>query len=322
MKYSVILGNLGNTRDRFLSSGYKDEQPMEEMFRQAVSIPGVAGIELVGTWDISTSNMKTMGKLLRDSGTHLVSIIPDHFSQKKWGRGSFTSRDPAIRREAVAHTKEMIDILIELKGELISLWPGQDGYDYLLQGNFDDAFAWLQEGIREVADYRPEIRIALEFKPREPRNFCYMARSADTLLTALDTGRKNVGVTLDTGHAMMGGENLGEAAFRLMKAGKLFHLHFNDNHQGWDDDMIVGSVHTLQYIELFFWLRKMGYDGWWSMDQYPYREDGREALAQSIAWIDALLKRLDVYGMDALEKVMRRGEATEITRELRLLLLG
>jgi xylose isomerase len=66
----------------------------------------------------------------------------------------------------------------------------------------------------------------------------------------------------------------------------------------------------------------MGYDGWWSMDQYHYREDGREALAQSIAWIDALMKRLNAYGMDALEKVMRRGEATEITQELRRLLLG
>jgi sugar phosphate isomerase/epimerase len=322
MNYSVILGNLGNTRDRFLSSGYKDEMPAEEMFRQAVSIPGVSGIELVGRWDISASNAKAMGKLLKESGTKLVSIVPEHFSSKLWARGAFTSRDQKVRRAAVAHTKEMIDILVELGGELINLWPGQDGYDYILQGNFDEAYAWLVEGIREIADYRPEVKISLEFKPKEPRNFCYMARSADTLLTALETGRSNVGVTLDTGHALVGGENLGEAAFRLLKAGKLFHMHFNDNHQGWDDDMIVGSVHTLQYIELFFWLRKLGYTGWWSMDQYPYREDGREALAQSIAWIDALLAKLDAYGMDALEKVMRRGEATEITRELRRLLLG
>jgi len=322
MKYAVILGNLGNTRDRFLSSGYKEERPMEEMFRQAVSIPGVKGIELVGTWDISASNVKAVGRLLRDSGTRLVSIIPEHFSQKIWGKGAFTSRDPAVRRQAVAHSREMVDILLELGGELINLWPGQDGYDYILQGNFDEAYQWLVEGIREVADYKPEVRIALEFKPKEPRNFSYMARSADTLLTALETGRKNVGVTMDTGHAFVGGENLAEAAFRLLKAGKLFHLHFNDNHQGWDDDMIVGSVHTLQYIELFFWLRRMGYDGWWSMDQYPYREDGREALAQSIAWIDALAAKLDAYGLEALEKLMRQGEATAITRELRRLLLG
>jgi xylose isomerase len=322
MKYSVILGNLGNTRDRFLSTGYKEEQATDAMLRQAVSIPGVKGIELVGNWDVSEKNAKAMKKLLGDNGVALVGIIPEHFSQKLWAKGAFTSRDPGVRRRAVEHTKEMIDILLELGGSIINLWPGQDGYDYILQGNFDEAYAWLVEGIREIADYRPGVRIALEFKPKEPRNFCYMARSSDTLLTALETGRENVGVTIDTGHALMGGENLAEAAFRLMKAGKLFHLHLNDNHQGWDDDMIVGSVHTLQYVELFFWLRKTGYDGWWSLDQYPYREDGREALAQSIAWIDALVAKMEARGLDALEKAMRRGEATEITGELRRMLLG
>ena len=84
-----------------------------------------------------------------------------------------------------------------------------------------------------------DVRIALEFKPKEPRNFCYLARSADTLLMALDANRENVGVTIDTGHAMAAGEYVAEAAFRLMQRGKLFHLHFNDNYRSWDDDMIV-----------------------------------------------------------------------------------
>ena len=84
MNYSVIIGNLGNTRDRFLSSGYKNEQPWESLFHQAVGIPGVMGIELVGNWDVTTKNVKTVGKLLSDTQVQLVSIIPDHFSQRVW----------------------------------------------------------------------------------------------------------------------------------------------------------------------------------------------------------------------------------------------
>jgi hypothetical protein len=53
MKYSIILGNLGNTCDRFLSSGYKDQPSKETMIRQASEIEGVTGVELVGTWDIT-----------------------------------------------------------------------------------------------------------------------------------------------------------------------------------------------------------------------------------------------------------------------------
>lgn len=58
-KYSVILGNLGNTCDRFCKS-YKDNPSTLEMLSQAVKIPHVEGIELVGTWDIGPDNVKEM----------------------------------------------------------------------------------------------------------------------------------------------------------------------------------------------------------------------------------------------------------------------
>ena len=51
-KYSVILGNLGNTRDRFCN-GYKTNPDTVSMLQVAANIPHVEGIELVGTWDIS-----------------------------------------------------------------------------------------------------------------------------------------------------------------------------------------------------------------------------------------------------------------------------
>ena len=96
-KYSIILGNLGNTCDRFLSSGYKTQPPKAEMIRQAAAIPGVTGVELVGTWDVTRDTVEEIGGLLAKNGLSCVSIIPDHFSQKRWGKGAFTAKDPAIR---------------------------------------------------------------------------------------------------------------------------------------------------------------------------------------------------------------------------------
>ena len=320
MKYSVILGNLGNTRDRFLSEGYKDQRSTEETLRDAASIEGVEGIELVGTWDITESNAKKMGRLLGDGGLKLVSIIPDHFSQRIWGRGAFTSRDPSIRRRAIDHTKEMIDVLDELGGELINLWPGQDGFDYPLQADFDESHGHFLEGIAECASYKPEVRIALEYKPKEPRNFSYLARSADTLLMALETECPNVGVTIDTGHAFIAGENVSEAACRLMRSGRLFHMHFNDNYRSWDDDMIVGSIHATEYIELLYWLEVKGYSGWCSMDQYPYREDGRAAIDASVRWLHMAHTRMLAFGLDRLGEVVASGDATEMSRAIRELL--
>jgi len=322
MRYSVILGNLGNTRDRFLGDGYKEQVTLEQSFAQAASIPRVEGVELVGTWDIRSDNVGAVKELLGEHQVRLISIIPDHFSQKKWGRGAFTSRDAGIRRDAVSHTKEMMDVLVELGGDLINIWPGQDGYDYILQGNYDQAYDWFVSSIAECAAHNSKVKIALEYKPKEPRNFSYLARWADTLVLAQDTESPNVGVTIDVGHSWVGGENPAEAIFRLSRSGRLFHMHFNDNHTVWDDDMIVGSVHTLHYLEMLYWLRKTGYGGWCSMDQYPYREDARSALAESIEWLDALEGRLDQYGMSAMQELIEDGDATLTSRELRKLLLG
>jgi xylose isomerase len=140
---------------------------------------------------------------------------------------------------------------------------------------------------------------------------------ADTLLLAQETGCANVGVAIDTGHAFAGGEVVGEAIVLARRGGnRLFHMHFNDNHGTWDDDMIVGSVHSVCYLETLYWLDRCGYTGWLSMDQYPYREDGAGAIGESILWLcqfDAILQahRTEIDGLVAA------GDAVATSRFLR-----
>lgn len=315
--YAIILGNLGNTCDRFLSTGYKDQPSKEEMFAQAAAIEGVGGIELVGNWDITADNVSEIKALLEKHNVRCASIIPDHFSDKRWGLGAFTSRDPAIRAEAVAVTKEMMDIAAELGCDLLNLWPGQDGYDYCFQGNFDEARSQLVEGVRECARYRADIRLSLEYKVKEPRTHSYLARAADTLLLAQETGMASVGVTVDTGHAFMAGENVAESIALLMHHGKLFHMHFNDNYRAWDDDMMVGSVHLVEYLEILYWLNKLGYDDWYSMDQYPYREDGRDAINESIRWLDSLWEKMEGFGLKRFDELVKNGDPIGSSRTVR-----
>src|SRR5450759_1477683 len=87
-KYSVILGNLGNTRDRFCS-GYKENPDTLTMMERAAKIPHVEGIELVGTWDIRPDNVGQMKQALSNLGLRCVSIIPDLFADKRFWKGSY-----------------------------------------------------------------------------------------------------------------------------------------------------------------------------------------------------------------------------------------
>ena len=128
----------------------------------------------------------------------------------------------------------------------------------------------------------------------------------DPMLALNDTayGNPNVRVTLreiaekvggciDTSHSFVAQESVGEAIMLTKRAGgdypgdagRLFHLHFNDNPGHWDDDMIVGVVRNTTYLETLYWLDRCGYAEWLSMDQHPYREDAAGATGEGILWL-------------------------------------
>jgi len=318
MKFAIILGNLGNTCDRFLSSGYKDQPSKVEMVKQAAEIEGVSGIELVGSWDVAEDNVDEVGDLLGKYNLECVSIIPNHFSQKRWGRGTFSAKDPNVRQQAVEETSKAAEIARKLNCQLINIWPGQDGYDYPLQSDYREERQWMKENLYAVCSRYPDIQFALEYKMKEPRTHCFLARCADTLLMAKEIDLPNVGVTIDVGHSLLAYENVAEAVVMLKIYGdRLFHLHFNDNYRSWDDDMIVGSVHFVEYVELLFWLKEIGYSGWYSMDLYPYREDAKGALRESIEFIKGVNTILTPEAMNELREIIKKGDATKSTAWVR-----
>ncbi len=319
-KYAVILGNLGNTCDRFCSS-YKSNPDTLSMLQAAASIPGVQGIELVGTWDIRPENVAEMGQALTDLNLQCVSIIPDLFANALYWKGAYTSKDPAVRQAALDYTRQMCDIAHALNCSTVNIWPGQDGYDYLFTADYAAEREWECEAIRTLAAEYPDLRFALEYKPKEPRTHSYLARMADTLLLAQETGCANVGVCIDTGHAYVAGEVVAESIVLAKRAGdRLFHMHFNDNYGAWDDDMIVGSVHSIAYLETLYWLDRCGYAGWLSMDQYPYREDAAGAIGESIQWLMRFDALLDTHRA-ALDTLIAQGDPVATSRRLRQMLL-
>lgn len=321
--YSVILANVGKCSDRYLSSGYSRDYSIDEMFERVASVKGVTGVELVSTWNITPNNLDQIKRNLKQTGLRLVSIIPDHFGEMKWGRGAFTSKDPSIRREAVEVTKTFMDISAELGGDLISLWPGQDGYDYPFQGDYIAERTWFEEGVKECCCHRRDVRISIEYKIKEPRNFSYPSTAASTLLMVKEIDEPNCGVTIDYGHAAVAYENVAESVALLRKYGdKLFHVHMNDNYGYWDDDMITGAIHTIPFVEFFYWLKRTNYTGYISTDQYPYREDGRDAVNESVRWFELFEELAGKIEDSEIDRLFSSGNACEISAYMRKLLFG
>ena len=204
----------------------------------------------------------------------------------------------------------------------MKLWPGQDGFDYPFQADYRELWRLELDGVRAVADMDPDIRVAIEYKTKEPRIHISLATAARTLVGIQQLDRDDVGIVVDLGHSIFAKETPADALSLVHDHGRLFTIEVNDNWREWDDDMAVGSVHLIETLEFFQEVRKIGWDQPILLDQFPFREDPVEAARNSIQTmrqIDAALDRLD---FEALQDAQSRQDALAAQRLVLDLLLG
>jgi xylose isomerase len=293
---------------------------MEEMLDLAQQVAGLDGLELVGNLHVNDQNIRGVAKMFKDRGLKICMLVPDLWTQAKWGRGSLAAPDAKTREAAIEETKKVMDWGAELGCPYVDVWPGQDGYDYSFQADYLEAWKWLRDGVAVCSEYNKKVRVLVEYKLKEPRTHCFVNSAAKSIL--LLQGLRNVGVLLDIGHSLAAGENFAEAAALLSSFGMLDYLHLNDNYRSWDDDMIFGSVHLVESLELIYWLKRLNYSGWMTLDIFPYREDGVRAASQSRDWIKALSQAIDRIGMEPIAEIIRRADACDAIDLVRRALIG
>ena len=281
-KYKIASGfaPFSPCADRFNVNGYRDAMTLEQQFAAASKIKGLTGTGLDYPYQFQEASQ--VKPLLKKYDLSFVTLEIGLYPDRKWKKGTYTAPDSGTRREAIEMSKKALDVAADLGADDVLMWPGQDGFDYPFESDYAKYWDLLVQSITEIASHRPDVRIAIEYKKQEPRTNCYI-RNAGTLLALLhDVNRENVGGCIDLGHSLAAGENPGEAAVLLNRAGKLFQVHINDNYRDWDHDLIVGSVTFWETLEFFYWLKRCGWDGWYILDIFPYRMDGSDALQQGV----------------------------------------
>jgi xylose isomerase len=323
LRFSANINTFNGCADRYVLSGYSERLTTDQLIQAATKVEGLTGVEVVGLWHVNDKNIEQIRRQIKDAGLEVSCVTPDIWASSKWGWGSFTSNDPKVRRDAIQEVKHSMEWARQLDCEVVDLWFGQDGYDYPLQANYTAAWDRLIEGTRECAEHVSDVNLVLEYKPKEPRTHCFVSTVCKTLLLIEKVNKPNVGAMIDMGHALEGYENPAESAAILQYFGEnLFYMHFNDNWRLWDDDMTVGSVHTIETLELLYWLERVNYKGWYALDIFPYRENGIRAANESIRWIQGLYGVLDRIGRDRFDAVVASGDAMDASALLREAFLG
>ena len=302
--------------DRFVGGGYRDGLPLDEQIAAMARVEGMRGVAFDYPAQFTAAEIPRIRALLDRHGFELATLELGLYPDRKWKLGTLSSTAPGIRREAIEMSKRGLEIARELGAYDVLLWPGQDGFDYPFQVDYGECWKLLIDGIGEVAAHCPDVKIAIEYKPKEPRANCFI-RNAGVLLYLLKcVDLPNVGATIDFGHSLVAGENPGEAAALLAREGKLFQVHLNDNYRDWDHDLVPGAANFWDLIEFFYWTRKLGYSGWYRIDVFPYREDGTQALERTVQACNTcwgLAGRLPAMNV---EELLRSGEHLEVMRLL------
>lgn len=303
-KFSVILGFLGKLNDRF--STYGENRDVAGKFAVAAQIQGLSGLELVYPFDFA--DLALTQNLLTQHNLQVSTVNINIKAEAKFHHGALTSRDPGIRREAVQYMQQGMDIAVQVGCDMITMCPLADGYDYSFEIDHQQAWTWFIDGIGQAADYRPDIKVGLEYKQSEPRHKVILPNAGASLAACLQVGLPNLGVTMDMGHALYAGESTAQAAALLAQAGKLYLVHVNDNYRNWDWDMIPGSVNPWDMVEMMLYLDEIGYHGWLTSDVAPFRLDAVKTFSatyRSLVWAEKLIEKA---GREELRRIIHEGD--------------
>ncbi|MEI6573481.1 MAG: TIM barrel protein [Alphaproteobacteria bacterium] len=240
-----------------------------DLVARAATVKGLTAVDLNYPDHLEGFSEKEIVEGLHKSGVRLNGYAMRYYTDPGFKLGAFTNPDPAVRRNAIDITKRGLDSLAAAGGNLMTLWMGQDGFDYAFQIDYRKAWDDTIAALNEVAKHNPTIDIAIEYKPNEPRSFSLMPDIGTTLLAVKEVGLKNLGVTLDFAHVLYADEMPAYAAALVARHSRLLGVHLNDGYGKRDDGLIAGSVHPIQTIELLVALKHIGYNGILYFDTFP-----------------------------------------------------
>jgi xylose isomerase len=303
LKHSVMIGLMGRQADRFHE--YQIRRNLPERLEMVKQVRGVDGIEIVYPADFG--DPQETAKLVRESGLAVSAVNLNVKSAKKWRHGSFTSPDPQRRREAIADLKTAMDLAVELGAGMVTCCPLIDGHNYPFEVDYLHQWRWLEEGIAEAARHKPEVRLSLEYKLNEARNYIILGDMGRTLFLCERLGLPNVGVTMDVGHALVAKETPAEALCLAAHADRLFYVHFNDNGREWDWDMLPGSVNLWDLVETLYYLDRLDWSGWLAYDVLSRSGGPVETIQSTIDILHAGQELLDKIGRGTLEELIAAG---------------
>ncbi len=345
IRMSVGHWSAGDFCDRFAPPGYHSDDPgFQNTFEgqcRRVKDAGVDAIEihqsvfeksLNGDLDLQAVERAKDG-YLKDLGMTVTACNINTWTNPKFRLGGPCNPDPALRRAALEEILKGLEICRAMQIPVLSVWPGSDGADYHFQIDYRQSLEWFTDALITVNQKAIEygVKLAIEPKPYEPRElFMIVPTAASAILVAQKVntacGGNNCGLTIDYGHQKMEATTASTSCDLAAFAGVPVHkFDVNDARQGRNDqDCMFGTLSIPESVEYLYTTFIRDYQGWYSQDQFTYREDPTRAIERSmINFANLCLKAVRIMAKQPeLDNARRAGTGPDVLDVVSPVLVG
>jgi L-rhamnose isomerase/sugar isomerase len=246
---SWAFGNTGTRFKVFAQPGVpRTPQEKIEDAAQVHKFTGVApSVAVHIPWD-RVDDYADLARYAASAGISIGTVNANVFQDDDYKLGSVANPDPAVRRKAVEHLLECVDIMDATGSRDLKLWFA-DGTNYPGQDDIRARQDRLAEALGVVYQrLGPGQRMLLEYKLFEPSFYTTDVPDWGTSLLHCMALGPRAAVVVDTGHHAPG-VNIEFIVAILLRAGRLGGFDFNSRFYA-DDDLMVGAADPFQLFRI------------------------------------------------------------------------
>ena len=271
------------------------------------------GVSLHIPWD-RPEDPDALVEFARARGLHFDAMNSNTFQDQvnqthSYKYGSLTNPDAAVRRQAVEHNVECIELGRKIGSKAHTVWIG-DGGNFPGQQHFRRALELYLDSMRDIYKALPsDWRLFIEHKFYEPAFYSTVINDWGVSYHCARELGPQAFCLVDLGHHAPN-VNIEMIVARLIQFGKLAGFHFNDSKYG-DDDLDAGSIKPFQLFLIFNELvdaelsRVESFDPAYMLDQSHNVTDPVESLMSSAVELSRAYVQAHLVDRDALTEAQK-----------------
>jgi len=313
------FANTGTRFGKFLQSAAATT--IEEKFADAAQVNALTGVNptlaLHVEWDLpnGVADAPVIKQLETKYAIRAGSINPNLFQAQEYKYGSICNPDPEIRRRALRHLLDCVEIAKRLDARDISPWVS-DGSNYPGTQSILNRIVWMEEILSQThAALAPNQRLLIEYKPFEPAFYHTDIADWGMALELARSAGTQAFVLVDTGHHYQA-QNIEQIVAWLLHLKMLGGFHFNDRKYA-DDDLTLGSIDPYQVFRIFHQIlsdplfQGDGSNIAFMIDQSHNLKGKIEAMVQTVATAEELYAKAALIDLEQLAELQRQAKLVE-----------